>query len=61
MARILFESGEKNPKAKLTSEDVKEIKTLVASGQLQKDVASKFGVTQPIISDIVNGKIWKEN
>lgn len=60
MARILFEAGEKNPKAKLSWSDVQEIKGLVAGGMLQKDVAEMFGVTQPIVSDIVNGKIWKD-
>lgn len=53
MARILFEAGEKNPKAKLSWSDVQEIKGLVAGGMLQKDVAEMFGVTQPDRKSVV--------
>lgn len=51
--------GEFNGQSKLTYEKVAEIKTLWAAGQTsQHKLASKFGVSQKIIHNIVTGKAW---
>ena len=60
MGKILFEAGEANPMAKLTREEVEEIRTIVASGEMsQRQVARVYGISQPVVSDIVHGKLWK--
>ncbi len=46
--------------AKLTSDDVKEIKALIWAGQSQTEVAKLFNVSQPNINRIVHGFIWQE-
>ena len=50
--------GEGNGLAKLTDDQVREIVRLRKSGAKQPQLAKQFGVTQPTISDIVNGKRW---
>lgn len=46
--------------AKLTEENVREIRRLYATGNFtQQDLALKFGVAQGVISDIVKRKKWK--
>ena len=52
--------GEKNPKAVLTEEQVKEIKyTLIPSGKTNKEIASLYSVKHYVISFIRTGKNWK--
>lgn len=47
--------------ARLTPNDVREIHALLSAGELtQKDIARKFGVTQPSIWKIKAGLSWKE-
>lgn len=48
--------GIKNGRAKLTPEQVREIRRLAALGVMQKDLAVKFGITN--VSDIVRGVQW---
>lgn len=51
--------GENNSQCKLTDEDILWIKTHVIKGDKDfgcKAIAKKFGVTEPHISSIVNGK-----
>ena len=43
---------------KLDENQILEVRTLIASGERQKAVASMFGITQPHISKIVNGLRW---
>lgn len=51
--------GDKNPQARLTPKQVKDIRSL--SGKLaQSQLATMFGVTQTTISDIVTGKTWRK-
>lgn len=50
--------GEGNGVAKLTDDQVRDIVRLRKSGATQPELAKQFGVTQPTISDIVNGKRW---
>lgn len=52
--------GEKNPRAKLTIDDVKKIKKLYATGKYtQKEIGKMFNVSDVSISYIVIGKTWK--
>jgi hypothetical protein len=51
--------GERNVRAKLTAADVLEIRECYASGITQASLAKVFGVSQPHVSDIVNGKVWR--
>lgn len=48
--------GERNAMSKLTIEQVQEIRL---SGDKQRELASRFGVHQSLISLIKSGKIWK--
>lgn len=50
--------GERNPQAKLTRNQVVEIRERVAAGELQRVVGAEFGVTQPTVSEICSGKNW---
>jgi len=53
--------GEKHPKAKLTKEQVLLIREEYATGNFsQKEIANKYGVSQPIIWYIVNNKTYKQ-
>lgn len=45
--------------AKLTEEQVIEIKKQLASGLLPKQVADKLGLSYHSIKDIHRGKTWK--
>jgi len=45
--------------AKLTEAQVREIKTALASGEIQRVLAEKYGVDQSVISNIKRGKAWK--
>ena len=50
--------GSKNNSAKLTEEQVKEIKTMLKCGTSGRDVSKLFGVTEAMISRIKLGKAW---
>ena len=52
--------GEKNPKAKLTAEDVLKIIELTNTGNyLQKEISKMFNVDRQAIRRIIQGKGWK--
>ena len=51
--------GSVNGQAKLTEEDVIQIRRLRQQGALLSELASDFGVKQMAISSIVNRKTWK--
>lgn len=51
--------GAANNNAKLTDDDVREIRRLRASGTKLKDVAAKFGIALSYASTVANGKIWQ--
>jgi hypothetical protein len=49
------------PRAKLDADDVREIRRLYATGEWGvKDLAYIYGVTQPTMSAVVNGKTWRD-
>ena len=53
-------NGEKNPKAKLTNEDVLIIRELIQKNNLlQKDIAKMFNVDRQAIRKISQNKTWK--
>jgi len=51
--------GEKNPRAKLKNNEVISIRKEYRRGLSQRELASKHGVAQMLISLIINYKIWK--
>jgi HNH endonuclease len=52
--------GERNPTARLSNSQVKEIKQRLAGGAKQKDLAAHFGVHKCTIQAIAAGRNWKE-
>lgn len=50
--------GEKNPRAVLTLEQVKEIRQRRASGEMGRALAEEFGVTDGTVCDIHKGRTW---
>lgn len=53
-------NGSAHPGAKITEDDVREIRRRAAEGPLgtKKALAEEYGVSQACISEIVNGKKW---
>ena len=53
-------SGEKNHRARLTAEQVADIRRRYAAGGVTQDaLAAEYGVSRPAIGLIVRGKNWK--
>jgi hypothetical protein len=50
--------GERNGRAKLTEDDVREIRVLLGFDISQRDIAKQFNVGQTIIYQIKIGKSW---
>jgi len=51
--------GTKNPSAKLTDDQVREIRKLYATSEYsQTELGKRFGVAQSIIYRIVRGDAW---
>lgn len=53
-----YQRGTDRRAAKLTEQQVIEIRQAVASGAKQVDVAAEYGISQGLVSGIVNGKRW---
>ena len=52
--------GENNPRARLKTEQVIEIRSLLLKGEMKHaEIASLFGVSQYVVADISRGKNWK--
>jgi len=45
---------------KLTLEQVSEVKDMYAGGMFQREIAEYFGMSQPQISSVLLGKVYKE-
>ena len=54
-----YQKGAARPAAKLTEEDVKQIRHDAAHGSRQADIAAAYGISQGLVSGIVNGRRWK--
>ena len=54
----IIQKGEKHYKAKLTENDIKEIRKRCSSGETQRSVAKDFNITSPHVCLIVNRKRW---
>ena len=52
-------AGGKNPSSKLTVEQVREIRCRYAAGDMQKNLATEYGVGQSTISYIVCWRTWR--
>lgn len=50
--------GETHGNAKLTAEDVHEIRAAAARGELQREIGDRFGLQQPQVSAIVLRQAW---
>lgn len=51
--------GSRHGKSKLTETDIIDIREAYENGSAtQKELAQKYGVSQPLMSQIVNGKAW---
>lgn len=53
--------GTRNPMAKLTWQQVREIRALASTGTMQRRIARQFHVSPMTISRIVRGESWKES
>jgi hypothetical protein len=51
--------GEQAPLSKLTEDNVREIRRRYVAGELQRVLGAEFGVSQGVISEVVNGNAWK--
>ena len=51
--------GEKNPQAKLTEKDVKEIKIMILKDKSATNICGIYGVARKTIDDIKTGKTWQ--
>ena len=52
-----YQFGSKNPSAKLTEDDVRNIRALIGT-EYQRDIARQFGVSRELISSIARKKAW---
>lgn len=57
-ARLPTQKGERNNAAKLTADQVREIRRLAASGVRQGDIAPLFGVVKQVVNGIVLRRTW---
>lgn len=57
-AEWVLECGHQHPMAKLSNEQVREIRGLLASGMKHIAIAERFGVDRTTITAINRGKNW---
>lgn len=50
--------GEQSPNAKLAESDVKQIRSLAASGVIHREIAQKFHIARETVGDIVRRRLW---
>ena len=50
--------GESNPAARMTAVQVMELRDAYANGETQVRLASRFGITQSVVSKIVRRELW---
>jgi hypothetical protein len=52
-------AGERNPGAKIDEAQVRAIRAQLRRGRRQCDIAADFGVSQPLVSSIATGRLWR--
>jgi len=57
---IREQRGESNASAKLSNDQVVELRDAYAGGALQSDLASRYDVTQSCISAVVRGEVYRD-
>lgn len=50
--------GERNWRAKLTDDDVREVRRRLAAGELQRAIAAEMGISQTSVSKVQRGVRW---
>lgn len=55
-----FENVTRGDSAKLTTELVTEIKKDLKTAMSQEDIAEKYDISQPTVSNIHNGRSWRD-
>jgi len=58
--RISQPRGEASHHAKLSAENVLEVKELSRIGHTQRDIASRYGISQSRVSHIITGRAWNQ-
>jgi DNA invertase Pin-like site-specific DNA recombinase len=53
-------TGTRNPSARYTEDEIREIRTRYAAGETQTSIARSFGIRQGHVSDICLRKVWKD-
>lgn len=53
-----FRSGERNGRHRITEDDVRAIRALLAAGTRWIDIAAEFGISKPTVSHIAAGRTW---
>jgi hypothetical protein len=51
--------GENHGNAKLTAEDVRQIRLRHQEGEQQKNLAAEFGISRSAVCSIIKGRLWK--
>ena len=51
--------GERHHRAKLTEQDVLDIRTSFARGEQRRPIAERHGITIGHVKDVVHGRVWK--
>lgn len=59
MRHIPHNRGQSHANAKLSDDEVREIKRKLATGQTNASIAVEFHVAPSTISAIANGKMWR--
>lgn len=57
-ARGRTSSGENHPSHRLSAEDVRQVRTRLARGDKQAEIARDFGVSRGTIGDIATNRTW---
>lgn len=58
---LVHNFGEKHYAAKLSDDDIKEIKVLLSAGAYHREIAEKYGVGRQQITKIANGQAWRRS
>jgi hypothetical protein len=60
-SRHAIVKGERHPRAKLTAEQVAEIRKLRSSGMLLRELAARFGIGTSYAGEVARGDRWTES